>query len=83
YFEIFWLKTWKREMLAKIVIFLIKSYKLFLSPVLPPSCSFFPSCSTYFQEAVAKYGVVRGGLLGVRRLLKCNPFHKGGVDLLP
>jgi putative membrane protein insertion efficiency factor len=68
---------------ARMVVFLLALYKAFLSPVLPSSCKFYPSCSVYAQEAVARHGVVRGTGLAVRRLLRCRPFSAGGYDPVP
>ena len=62
------------------LIFLIRAYRLLLSPLLPPSCRFTPTCSEYAMEAIQKYGALRGVYLGVRRLLRCHPFHTGGYD---
>lgn len=62
------------------LIFLIRLYKLFVSPLLPPSCRFTPTCSEYAMEAIQKYGALRGLYLGARRLLRCHPFHAGGYD---
>ena len=61
----------------------IKVYKKLISPYLPPACRFYPTCSDYAAEAVERFGVVKGGYLAAKRLLKCHPFHKGGVDLVP
>lgn len=58
-------------------------YKRFISPVLPSACRFHPTCSEYMREAVVKYGVARGGWLGLKRLARCHPLHDGGVDLVP
>ncbi len=66
-----------------IVLLLLRGYKLFLSPLLPPACRFTPTCSEYAAEAVAKYGVIRGGWLAVRRLLRCNPLCQSGYDPVP
>ncbi|MEP6571246.1 MAG: membrane protein insertion efficiency factor YidD [Gemmatimonadota bacterium] len=62
---------------------LIRLYQLTISPVLPPSCRFTPSCSQYSLEAVLRHGVLKGGWLGARRLLRCHPFHPGGFDPVP
>jgi putative membrane protein insertion efficiency factor len=62
------------------LIFLIRGYRLFISPLLPPSCRFTPTCSEYAMEAIQKYGAFRGVYLGVRRILRCHPFHAGGYD---
>lgn len=63
-----------------LVLRVIRGYKRFVSPLFPPSCKFSPSCSQYTMEAVEKYGVLKGGFLGAWRLLRCNPFSKGGFD---
>ncbi|HNZ28348.1 MAG: putative membrane protein insertion efficiency factor [Candidatus Aerophobetes bacterium ADurb.Bin490] len=61
-------------------IFLIKAYKKFVSPLLPNSCRFYPTCSEYAMEALDKYGVIKGGAKSVYRILRCNPWNKGGID---
>ncbi len=66
-----------------LLIWLIKGYKLFISPILPPSCRFYPSCSQYALEAIARFGALQGGRLALCRILRCNPFHPGGVDPVP
>lgn len=66
-----------------IALGLIRFYRIALSPVLPPSCRFYPTCSSYAAEAIEKYGAYRGGLLGMKRILRCHPFHKGGFDPVP
>ncbi len=58
----------------------IKTYRRFVSPLLPPSCRYWPTCSEYALQAVLKYGVLRGGFMGAWRVLRCNPWSKGGVD---
>jgi putative membrane protein insertion efficiency factor len=63
-----------------ILISLIKFYKYFISPVLPGSCRFYPSCSEYALEAVGRYGAVKGTYLALRRIARCHPFHPGGFD---
>jgi putative membrane protein insertion efficiency factor len=65
---------------SNIVIELIKVYRRFVSPMLPPSCRFTPSCSEYTLEAIRKYGVLKGGIKGAWRLLRCHPFSSGGYD---
>ena len=62
---------------------LIRLYQRFLSPALPPSCRFHPSCSQYALEAVTRYGALRGSWLAARRLARCHPFHPGGFDPVP
>lgn len=67
----------------KILIAFIKSYQWCISPMLGQRCRFYPSCSHYGLEALQKHGALKGGGLTVLRLLKCHPFHSGGVDLVP
>jgi putative membrane protein insertion efficiency factor len=62
------------------VLEILKLYKTFLSPFLPPACRFTPTCSDYAMEAVEKYGALKGTWLGVKRILRCQPFCKGGHD---
>ena len=63
-----------------VLIFFIRGYRLLVSPLLPPSCRFTPTCSEYAIQAIEKYGALRGVYLGARRLLRCHPFHSGGYD---
>ena len=69
--------------MKQVIILLIKAYKRFISPFTPRACRFYPSCSTYALEAVTVHGALKGGFLAVKRILKCNPFHSGGVDHVP
>ena len=62
---------------------LLRGYQLFLSPLFPHACRFYPSCSAYAYQALEKYGFWRGLWLSWRRLLKCHPWHPGGVDPVP
>ena len=66
----------------KIVIYIIKLYQKFLSPFLGKNCKYYPTCSEYTKQAVDKYGIIKGSILGIIRILKCNPFSKGGVNIL-
>lgn len=66
-----------------VALYLLRSYKRFISPLLPPMCRFEPTCSVYTMQAVEKYGVVRGVWLCVRRLGRCHPFNPGGWDPVP
>ena len=63
-----------------VLIYFIRAYRLLISPLLPPSCRFTPTCSEYAMQAIQKYGALRGLYLGVRRILRCHPFHAGGYD---
>jgi putative membrane protein insertion efficiency factor len=66
--------------MKKILISLIGLYRLIISPLLPVSCRFSPTCSVYAVEAIEKYGSIKGLYLTLRRLFKCHPFHPGGYD---
>ncbi len=66
-----------------IVLFLIRSYKLLISPLFGNHCRFYPSCSSYTYEAIERHGFAKGAILGTKRLLKCHPFHRGGTDPVP
>ncbi|MGA8878950.1 MAG: membrane protein insertion efficiency factor YidD [Candidatus Korobacteraceae bacterium] len=69
--------------MKQAVQFVLRMYKRFVSPMLPHSCRFVPTCSEYAMEAVERHGVLRGSLLAIRRLLRCHPFARAGVDLVP
>ncbi len=66
--------------MKQIALLLLKFYKYTVSPLLPPSCRFTPSCSDYMAEAIARYGVWQGGWRGCKRLMRCHPFSPGGYD---
>jgi len=68
---------------AWLALCLIRFYQRFVSPALPPACRFVPSCSEYGYEAIAKYGIIKGGGLAAWRILRCNPFGRGGYDPVP
>lgn len=65
------------------LLFLLRGYKTWVSPMLPPSCRFHPTCSEYAYDAVEKYGILKGGRLATWRVLRCNPLGKGGWDPVP
>ena len=69
--------------MSRIVLALIRFYQLAISPWLPPRCRYQPTCSQYAIEAIEKHGVLKGGLLAAWRILRCNPFSKGGYDPVP
>lgn len=69
--------------MTRFLLLVIRGYQRFVSPYLPPTCRFYPSCSAYATDAVARYGPWRGGYLAVRRLLRCHPLHPGGYDPVP
>lgn len=69
--------------MKKIVLFLIRGYKKYISPLLGKHCRFYPTCSQYTLEAIEKYGLAKGLYLGTKRILKCHPFHPGGIDPVP
>tara|TARA_A100001011_G_scaffold84359_1_gene88144 strand:+ start:899 stop:1138 length:240 start_codon:yes stop_codon:yes gene_type:complete len=66
-----------------LIINLIKIYQRLVSPFFPSSCKFSPSCSKYGIEAINKYGVLKGSVITIKRILKCNPWSKGGYDPIP
>lgn len=66
-----------------LLLAMLRAYKRFLSPLLPPSCRHLPTCSDYARQAIEWYGPWRGGKMAVRRLLRCNPFFPGGYDPVP
>jgi len=70
-------------MLSRLSLLLLKGYKRFVSPLLPPACRFTPTCSEYMADAIRLHGFARGTWLGLRRLLRCHPFHPGGYDPVP
>ena len=68
--------------LLGFLVALLKGYKRFVSPLLPPACRFFPTCSEYAVEALERYGLMRGGLLSLGRVCRCHPLCRGGYDPL-
>ncbi|MEW6443614.1 MAG: membrane protein insertion efficiency factor YidD [bacterium] len=70
-------------MLRTLLILALRFYQTFLSPLLPPACRFYPSCSTYAVQAVQRYGAFKGSWLAAKRLVRCHPYHPGGIDPVP
>lgn len=66
-----------------LFIYIIKFYQLAISPLFPPSCRHYPTCSNYAVEAISEWGSFKGIYLSLKRILKCHPFHKGGFDPVP
>ena len=69
--------------MKKFLITALKFYRKYISPLKPPTCRFTPTCSEYAIEAIEKYGAKKGGLLAIKRVLRCNPFFPGGNDPVP
>lgn len=70
-------------MAKKILLFLIRFYQRRISPLFPPCCRFYPTCSAYAAQAIEKYGAAKGGWLAFRRIIRCHPFNDGGYDPVP
>ncbi len=70
-------------MISRTMVTLVRLYQRLLSPLLPPACRFYPTCSEYAAQAIERYGVLRGAWLAARRISHCHPWHPGGVDLVP
>ena len=66
--------------MRKLIVAILRSYKLIVSPMLPSACRYYPSCSEYMRQAVEKYGPARGVWMGLKRVARCHPFHGGGLD---
>lgn len=64
------------------IILIIRIYQIFISPLTPATCRFYPTCSTYFIQSLEKYGLIKGTYLGIRRILRCHPWNPGGYDPL-
>ncbi|WP_412989971.1 membrane protein insertion efficiency factor YidD [Pediococcus siamensis] len=69
--------------MKKILLGLVKLYQKVISPLFPPSCRYYPTCSNYMVGALKKHGALKGTLMGTARILRCNPFVKGGYDPVP
>jgi putative membrane protein insertion efficiency factor len=68
---------------SKLLMGMVRGYQWLISPLLPQSCRFYPSCSEYACQAIAKYGPFRGGWLALKRIGRCHPWNPGGVDPMP
>lgn len=68
---------------SRSLMLLVRGYQIAISPALPSACRFFPSCSQYALEALDRHGALKGSWLAARRLVRCHPFHPGGVDPVP
>ncbi len=79
----FWSSWSVGRLVAQPVIWVIRVYQLVISPLSPPSCRFYPSCSAYAVTALQQHGILRGGWLALRRLGRCHPWNPGGVDHVP
>ncbi|MDI6840261.1 MAG: membrane protein insertion efficiency factor YidD [bacterium] len=69
--------------MKRLLILILKFYHKLLAPFLPPACKFYPSCSGYMIEAIEKHGILHGLILGIWRVLRCNPWNSGGYDPVP
>ena len=69
--------------LISFIVYIIKFYKFFISPILPPSCKYYPTCSVYSIQAIKRFGLIKGGYLSLKRIISCNPFSSGGFDPVP
>ncbi|MBD3421648.1 MAG: membrane protein insertion efficiency factor YidD [Chitinivibrionales bacterium] len=68
---------------GRLMILLVKLYRIIISPLLLPSCRYQPTCSEYAEQAVRRYGSLKGGWLALKRILRCHPFARGGIDPVP
>ena len=71
---------WIQTLPRRLLLWLVRFYRVSISPMHRPCCRFIPTCSQYAMEAIEKYGAFKGGYLALRRILRCNPFCKGGYD---
>lgn len=70
-------------MIAKLLRLIVRCYRMLLSPLLPPACRFYPSCSAYAEQALIQHGAWRGSWLTASRICRCGPWHDGGYDPVP
>ncbi|KSU81674.1 membrane protein insertion efficiency factor YidD [Fictibacillus enclensis] len=69
--------------MKRLLILIFRFYQRFISPLTPPTCRFYPTCSHYGIEALQRFGAIKGSWLTLKRILKCHPFHPGGIDPVP
>lgn len=69
--------------MTRFLIFLVRGYQRFISPLFPPSCRYYPTCSGYTLQALKVHGAFKGSLMGIARILRCHPFVKGWIDYVP
>jgi putative membrane protein insertion efficiency factor len=69
--------------MKKLLLLILRGYKLAISPMLGQNCRFYPSCSEYAADAIREYGAAKGSLMACKRVCKCHPWHPGGIDLVP
>jgi len=69
--------------MKRLLLLIIKFYRTAISPLKPPTCRFYPTCSAYGLEAIQRFGAIKGGWLTIKRICKCHPFHPGGIDFVP
>ncbi|MFZ1729646.1 MAG: membrane protein insertion efficiency factor YidD [Bacteroidota bacterium] len=72
-----------KRALSAILVAIIRGYQAAISPMFPPSCRFYPTCSTYTMESIKKYGAFRGSWMGAKRISRCHPWNEGGYDPVP
>ena len=73
----------KRKLSTYPFLLFIRAYRYLISPLLGNNCRFYPSCSSYSEQAIEQFGLLKGGILSIKRLSKCHPFHQGGYDPVP
>ncbi|QMU07941.1 membrane protein insertion efficiency factor YidD [Levilactobacillus suantsaii] len=69
--------------MRRLLMLLVRGYQRWISPLFPPTCRYYPTCSTYMLQALTKHGAVKGGLMGLARILRCHPLVRGGIDPVP
>lgn len=73
----------RTDCMKRVILAIIRGYQRFISPLLGANCRYYPTCSHYMHDAIVKYGVRRGGWMGLRRIARCHPWHPGGFDPVP